>query len=389
MPPNNNNNKNNNNNNKWTTIRTTLPNPLPPTPSRQPITTQRLLLRPLRQTDLPSLHALQRQPEVMRWTSKGRPDADEAETARKLAEFLPPHDARTFNWAICLREGEGEGSGEGELIGIGGVHAFGVVDDGDGGGDGGGDDEFGWPEVGYLFRREYWGMGLGTEFLRGFLGAWEDRMLCREVVERRVRVGSFVSVGGGDEHGSPVLAREQIVAIVDRNNGASRRVLEKCGFESFADFDEEDPCDPEKVIELVAYRYFPRDNNSLEPGRHPRGDVARGGGHDAVAISAGVGVGRVAEIAHVFVDGGRVGRAYGAGADPHRDGDFFVQVVGGLDGDVDVLAVCLVKGGAVELLRHWCLRLILWFAALCLILKAGNFITSIRLELQANVPETL
>lgn len=251
----NNNDNNVEDNHEWVTIRALLPShPLPAAPTRQPVTTQRLLLRPLGPGDLPAFHALQRQPEVMRWTAKGRPDADEAETARKLAQFLPPKDARTFNWAISLRggpEGEGEG-GAGELIGVGGVHAF-------GGGDGGGDD-FGWPEVGYLLRKEYWGRGYGTEFLRGFIGVWEGEGMRREVVERRVKAGSFVSVGDGDGDGDgdgPVLGREQLVAIIDRQNSASRRVLEKCGFESFAGFEEVDSCDPEKMTELVAYRYFP------------------------------------------------------------------------------------------------------------------------------------
>ncbi|KUI55269.1 putative GMP synthase [glutamine-hydrolyzing], partial [Cytospora mali] len=230
--------------------------PLPPNPSRRPIPTARLLLRPFHPTDLASFHALQRQPEVMCWTSKGRPDADEAETARKLAQFLPPNDARTFNWAIYLRESGG-------LIGVGGVHDFGGGGAAAADGDSGGDDDnggFGWPEIGYLLRREYWGKGYGTEFLRAFLGVWEGELLRREVVERRVKVGSFERVGGGGggNDNGPVLGREQLVAIIDRRNAASRKILEKCGFESFADFEEEDSCDPEKVIELVAYRYFPK-----------------------------------------------------------------------------------------------------------------------------------
>ena len=47
----------------------------------------------------------------------------------------------------------------GALIGTGGCHSR-----------GGG--MLGWPEIGYMLRREAWGMGYGTEFLAGFLEAW-------------------------------------------------------------------------------------------------------------------------------------------------------------------------------------------------------------------------
>jgi RimJ/RimL family protein N-acetyltransferase len=88
----------------------------------------------------------------MHWTIAGRPDADLAETRAKLDTFLPPRDGEAYNCAICDRA-------TGEVIGMGGCHNW--------------TSSFGWPEVGYLIRSEFWGRGWGTEFLRGFCeGIW-------------------------------------------------------------------------------------------------------------------------------------------------------------------------------------------------------------------------
>lgn len=219
------------------TVRTTIPT-LPPSPSRPQVTTPRLLLRALAPSDLDAVHELRSQPEVMRWSSAGRADADKERTAARLALSLPPNDANTFNCAICLRE-------TGELVGMGGVHTLERV--------AGVQIGFGWPEVGYLLRREYWGQGMATEFLGAFLEMWEG--LPREVVERRVDVRSLVGGMVGDEG---ELVAEQLVAVTSGLNGGSLRVLEKSGFERFLVFEEVDFHDAEKMAELVAFRYLPR-----------------------------------------------------------------------------------------------------------------------------------
>ncbi|KXX82919.1 Arginine--tRNA ligase, cytoplasmic [Madurella mycetomatis] len=199
-------------------VRTTLPRqPLPPIAARGPITTQRLLLRPLAASDLDAIHVLRTQPEVMYWTSTAQIDASLDETRAKLARYLPPGDGQTYNCAICL-------GGSGEVIGMGGVHNW--------------TSSLGWPEVGYMIRREYWGKGLGTEFLRGFLeGVWEG--LEREEVEmavdaRTVVGGRVVGVDG------VVAVPEQLVAITVKENEKSRKVLEKTGFELFVTWKERD-----------------------------------------------------------------------------------------------------------------------------------------------------
>lgn len=224
----------------WTTITTTLPH-LPPSAARLNATTSRLLIRPLAASDLDGLHALRTQPEVMVWSTAGHPDRDLDQTAAVLAQALPPGDLRTFNCAICLRD-------TGEFIGCGGVYRMNTCS-GEGEGEG-----YGWPELGYMFKKEYWGCGMATEFVRAFVEMWEA--LPREVVERRVNAKSVVAVGG-DEQASK-QAREFLVAVIEPKNAASQRILTKCGFERFDAFMEKDNQGPEREIELHALRYCPK-----------------------------------------------------------------------------------------------------------------------------------
>lgn len=222
----------------WVSVRTTLPT-LPQNLSRPQVTTPRLVLRPFTHSDLDALYTLRQQPEVMKWTTAGRVDADREETASKLALFLPPNDTKTFNCAICLKD-------TGELIGQGGVHAFEQPAD-----DAAAGPQLGWPEVGYMIREEHWGKGIATEFLAAFVDMWTG--LPREgTVGRRVTASSVGGAGG-----AATAVDEQLVAVIDGTNGASQKILERCGFESFMSFRDVDIRDPDKMIDLVAYRYFP------------------------------------------------------------------------------------------------------------------------------------
>lgn len=249
---------------EWTTVATTFPK-LPPSSARAHATTARLLIRPLAADDLDAIHALRTQPEVMAWSAAGRIDRDRDETAAVLARFMPPHDTGTFNCAICLRA-------TGELVGFGGVHKLNSSSSSSSSGEDGGEAGYGWPELGYMFRREHWGGGLATEFVRAFLGLWED--LRREPAEMRVSAKSVVGVGVGlvaggagasgdrlaQQQRQACTAREVLVAVIDSKNAASQRILEKCGFERFDVWTEKDDEDPEREHELFSFRYLPRES---------------------------------------------------------------------------------------------------------------------------------
>lgn len=235
---------------RWTRIITTLPQPLPFSTERIPTRTSRLLIRPLALSDLNGFHELARTHEVMKWTAAGHAHTSHEETRKRLDEFLAPNDTKTFNCAICLRD-------TGEFVGIGGVHRFSRIE-----GLHGVDPEssgYGWPELGYLLKQEYWGRGLATEFVTAFLNMWDQ--LQRASTELSVNVKSLVDGDYGDES-SP--AKEALVAIVDPANGASQRILQKCGFEEFDKFTEKHREDPDKSLQLLSFRYFPNSREATE-----------------------------------------------------------------------------------------------------------------------------
>src|SRR5689334_20762353 len=76
--------------------------PSPPISPCSPVTTTRLVLRPVTQSDLATFHTLRSDAEVMINTTSGLPDADLAATQKWLDRFLPPNDAKTPCFAICF-----------------------------------------------------------------------------------------------------------------------------------------------------------------------------------------------------------------------------------------------------------------------------------------------
>ncbi|KAK9775446.1 putative GNAT domain-containing protein [Seiridium cardinale] len=200
---------------KCTKVRTTLPKqPLPPNSERAPIKTARLVLRPFVQSDFDGVRALRTQPEVMVFTMTGRIDGDLSETQAKLDASLPPNDVKTFNFTISLSDTD-------ELIGTGGVHKV--------------ESALGWPEVGYMFKREHWGKGYATEFMKGFVEAWWK--LEREQAYMEVESQSIDMDGKAEE---VKTVPELLSATIDANNAGSLRVLEKSGFKKFKTWTEPD-----------------------------------------------------------------------------------------------------------------------------------------------------
>ncbi|KAI1338328.1 acyl-CoA N-acyltransferase [Xylariaceae sp. FL0016] len=205
-------------------VLTTIPaDPMPSSTQRPPIHTPRLTIRPMNAADISAIHSLRAQPEVMQYTSAGRPERDEAESQVWLNRFLPPRDVETYNFALCDRV-------SGELVGVGGVHTQ-------------RNERFGWPEVGYMLKKEWWGKGLATEFLGAFLRAWWA--LERKEVELEVHWESIKEMLGpevGEAHDVEDTPRvpEMLFAIVESNTPGSARVLEKTGFEQYAQWEEPD-----------------------------------------------------------------------------------------------------------------------------------------------------
>ncbi|KAL7961179.1 acetyltransferase domain-containing protein [Trichoderma compactum] len=204
---------------EWVTVKTTLPKPYPPMSEREPIRTERLILRPYAATDLNDFHLLRIQPEVMKWTSQGKPDTDLAQTEKVLADRLPGSDGESaYEFVICWAE-------TGEMVGTGGSHMR--------------VGELGWPVVGYMFRSEFWGKGIATEVMSAVLKAYWA--LPREEVEIKVEKSTVE----GESERQP----ERITAITLDSNGPSQNVLGKLGFKLVKKWEEEEP--NTKVMELL------------------------------------------------------------------------------------------------------------------------------------------
>ncbi|GFP56746.1 hypothetical protein ACSS6W_004742 [Trichoderma asperelloides] len=188
-------------------VRTTLPL-IPPISSRDEILTPRLLLRAPRLSDVPALHLLRTEHEVMKYSVKGV-DKTLEDTIRSLDDSLPPNDTTNYHFHIFERD-------TGELVGKGGMHSLLSR-------------RFGWPEVGYSFKQAAWGKGYATEFMTGFLESWWS--LPRKEIEIEVDPKSVDA-----EAGSTPTIVELLTAITDAKNVGSVKVLEKTKFNRFMEW---------------------------------------------------------------------------------------------------------------------------------------------------------
>ncbi|KAI1385569.1 acyl-CoA N-acyltransferase [Hypoxylon trugodes] len=196
----------------WEHVETTLPSlPLPPISQRQPITTERLVIRPMREDDLEGYFELRRQPEAMLGTALGKPDSDIDESRQAMKVFLPENEEKSFLFGVFLKS-------TGELIGEGGVHNMKPS-------------YCSWPEIGYKFKKEFWGQAYGTEFLKAFIIAWW-KIPRSTAGSHRVCSPSVQRAGN--------VAAEQLFALVVEDNIGSRKLLEKLGFVEFLSSTEPD-----------------------------------------------------------------------------------------------------------------------------------------------------
>jgi RimJ/RimL family protein N-acetyltransferase len=185
-------------------VRTTLPI-IPPISTRDEILTSRLLIRAPRLSDVPALHILRTEHEVMKHSLKGV-DKTIEDTIRSLDDFLPPNDVKTYHFLIFERD-------TGELVGKGGMHSLSSK-------------YFGWPEVGYSFKQAAWGKGYASEFLKGFIENYWS--LPRKEADLEVHPQS-----ADVEDGSTPTIVERLAAMADVKNVGSGKVLEKAKFSRF------------------------------------------------------------------------------------------------------------------------------------------------------------
>ncbi|KAJ8129495.1 hypothetical protein O1611_g4133 [Lasiodiplodia mahajangana] len=209
-------------------VKTTWPR-VPPNAERTPIRTERLLLRPFEAADVEAVFELRQQPEVMLWTSFGTIDKDIDQSRTFVERFLPPNDTQTYNFVVVYLGDAGESDdSNGVVIGVGGAHKT--------------RSHLGWPEVGYMFRKEYWNKGFATEFLRGFSKAWWALPRNNEVeieVDAESLEGRVESISEKND-GDAIQAPEILTALIEARNIGSRKVLEKAGFKEYKVWTEPD-----------------------------------------------------------------------------------------------------------------------------------------------------
>lgn len=97
-----------------------------------------------------------------------------------------------------------------------------------------------------MLRKEFWGRGLGSEFLNTWLRMWSD--LPRTERGSRVQRKMVAGEGEVDEH---------LIAITEESNLSSQKVLRKAGFESFREWTAGSEGDGKGIVKLMAFRFFP------------------------------------------------------------------------------------------------------------------------------------
>jgi RimJ/RimL family protein N-acetyltransferase len=176
--------------------------------------TPRLIIRPLvHPADLKAYRTIRSQPEAMTSSNTGLPDSTLEKTEMKLKRLQPPYQDSHIYFGIFLKNPD---NSEGEIIGDGGVHKFMGTDTG-------------WPEFGYKFKKEFWGLGYATEFAKAFMEHWWNNF-------PRKRRKITIIPGSADFHDT-LAVTEQVCAWTKKDNEKSEKVLKKIGFQKFQGLD--------------------------------------------------------------------------------------------------------------------------------------------------------
>ncbi|KAF9887358.1 hypothetical protein FE257_010353 [Aspergillus nanangensis] len=183
------------------TVRVTIPDQLPS------ITTDRLLLRPLADSDAEDLFAIRSRPEVAMTNHPKTPHQSIQETREWMATkiFTEGPDrilGRHFTYVLLEHEGvEHETQNlraDGKVIGYVGINEVSPS-----------------PEIGYSIHPDYWRKGYATEALNGLLKMWWD------------------NPRHGQEINQVDREAENVFAVCEKSNLGSTKVLTKCGFQVF------------------------------------------------------------------------------------------------------------------------------------------------------------
>ena len=170
-----------------------------------PITTDRLILRPLAPSHGDDVFALLSDPAVFPWATPSTREQSDVWLKTKL------ESKKTINYVVCL---PGSAKDSEEVIGVLGAHNI--------------------PELGYLFKPHTWGKGYATEALKAWTQWYWKKF----------------------SDGHPILDPEEklyLKALTGPGGDSSRNVLRKCGFKWYGEkeLSEEEKKEAEKGKRVV------------------------------------------------------------------------------------------------------------------------------------------
>ncbi|KAL6236996.1 GNAT domain-containing protein [Aspergillus navahoensis] len=221
--------------------------------------TARLSFKPLCLTDTPALHELRTESEVMKWSVQKVPDASLQQTEDWIRAWVSTDTYPSTSGSDPEYEGEGvvksnqsnknrtkskqkglcfsvrelahiqssekeEGPRQDRIVATVGIK------------------EAESPitkrlqyELGYMFVPRVWGKGYASEAVKGIVRWWFEYLDSFYTLD-----SDYSKVSGGDGGEGDVAEKDRIYAIVSKTNGASLRVLEKCGFRVVGEGREDD-----------------------------------------------------------------------------------------------------------------------------------------------------
>ncbi|RCI07345.1 hypothetical protein L249_8342 [Ophiocordyceps polyrhachis-furcata BCC 54312] len=179
-----------------------------------PIVTERLIIRPFVRSDLEAYYSFRSQPEGMRHSRRGVPDANIGETQARLEKLLEDSPDTVAYCGVFLKKSD---NSEGELIGDGGMWDI-------------RSEQTGWPVLGFKSKKEHWGKGYGTEFTKAYMEFWWE-------IERTVEEISVESASLVAPEFQVKQVTEQMYAWTTKDNTEAQKVLQKAGFKSWEGLD--------------------------------------------------------------------------------------------------------------------------------------------------------
>ncbi|RDW76728.1 GNAT family N-acetyltransferase [Aspergillus mulundensis] len=198
--------------------------------------TARLSFKPLCLSDTVALHELRTEPSVMKWSVQHVPDANLQQTEDWIRRSIGLDETGSDAEKGGAKKGMSLKKGKGIVFSVRELSYLQSRKDGDGEEDRiiavigikesespvSGKMQY---ELGYMFVPGVWGKGYASEAVKGIMGWWFTYL---DSFGTSIAKSEASGVNGGKQ--GDIEDEDRVYAIVAKTNGASIRVMEKCGF---------------------------------------------------------------------------------------------------------------------------------------------------------------